>query len=301
MEPQEDINLFLEEALVDIEQRYGCHIAIHDHWGFLVTADGQPFFRNRTLHRAPACRWRRDAEPEFNCNCINHCKRDILELSSRTEQPYVSICWKHLAELVIPIYDRRQLLATIYFGAFRADPVDGDRRLDDPEYRALLATLQHLSEERRTDLIRQTRLLIMSILYLYRRQQDRIAFAHSGRQRQIVEFIHRNSHLAVGLGDLARHLNLSNSRTSHLVRELFDLNMHDLLRRERIRKAETLLKNEELTLPEIAAMTGFSNEFYFNRIFRQLTGITPGRYRRNSLAGLTNFAENQKSGLKKTP
>ncbi len=301
MELQDDLNLFLEQALSDIEQRHGCHLAIHDHWGFLVTADGSPFFRNRTLHRAPVCRWRRDAEPEFNCNCIEHCKRKILELSSQTEQPYLSICWKQLAELVIPVYDRRQLLATIYCGAFRTDTAEGDPRLDDPEYRALLNALPSLSGERQAELIRQARLLIMSILYLYRRQQDRIAFAHSGRQRQIVEFIHRNSHLAVGLGDLACHLNLSNSRTSHLVKELFDLNMHDLLRRERTRKAETLLKNEELTLPEIAAMTGFSNEFYFNRVFRRLTGITPGRYRRNSLAGLTNFAEKPKSGLKKTP
>ncbi len=298
MGPAEEIDTFLERALSDFERRNGCHIAIHDHWGFLVTSDRKPFFVNRTLHRAPVCRWRRNEEPDFNHNCVRHCKQRILELSSLTDQPYIGSCWKHLSELVIPIYDRKQLLATMYIGAFRGHDGSGGA-LDDPEYRALLAGLAPLTAERKADLLHQARMLIMAVLYLYRRQQDRIALPHSGRQKVIVEFIHRNSHRDIGLGDLARHLNLSVSRTSHLVKEFFALSMHDLLRRERIRKAETLLKNEDLSLAEIATMTGFANEFYFNRVFRRLTGITPGRYRRNSLT-TPDFEENTKQGLKKT-
>jgi len=53
----------------------------------------------------------------------------------------------------------------------------------------------------------------------------------------------------------------------------------DLLRNYRIRKAEELLVNSDLTIAEIAYNAGFRDPNYFSKSFVRLYGLTPSRYR----------------------
>lgn len=46
----------------------------------------------------------------------------------------------------------------------------------------------------------------------------------------------------------------------------------------RIRNAENLLKNEYLSITQIAEMTGYSSVFHFSRSFKKITGYTPTEY-----------------------
>jgi AraC-like DNA-binding protein len=51
--------------------------------------------------------------------------------------------------------------------------------------------------------------------------------------------------------------------------------LHDL----QIRKAKSLLERTELSVAEISQQVGIENTNYFIRLFRKLSGITPGQYR----------------------
>ncbi|MGW8440674.1 helix-turn-helix transcriptional regulator [Paenibacillus sp. S33] len=46
----------------------------------------------------------------------------------------------------------------------------------------------------------------------------------------------------------------------------------------RLNHAKRLLLDCKWPLREIARQVGFSDEYYFNRRFRQMTGIPPGKY-----------------------
>ena len=48
----------------------------------------------------------------------------------------------------------------------------------------------------------------------------------------------------------------------------------------RIRQAEKLLTETDLSVTEIAYATGFSGSAYFGKVFKNLTGKTPGNYRK---------------------
>ena len=48
----------------------------------------------------------------------------------------------------------------------------------------------------------------------------------------------------------------------------------------RISEAQKLLQSNYYTQKQIAENTGFSNEFYFSRVFKKLTGTTPSEYQR---------------------
>ena len=53
----------------------------------------------------------------------------------------------------------------------------------------------------------------------------------------------------------------------------------DYLGEQRISHAKFLLAGTKLTIKEIAELCGFGNDVYFIRRFRELCGISPGRYR----------------------
>lgn len=49
----------------------------------------------------------------------------------------------------------------------------------------------------------------------------------------------------------------------------------------RIEESKQLLKSGLYQNAVIASMTGFQNEFYFSKVFKKYTGITPSEYKKN--------------------
>jgi AraC-like DNA-binding protein len=54
----------------------------------------------------------------------------------------------------------------------------------------------------------------------------------------------------------------------------------DYLARWRMTRAAALLRDSDVPMSEIAARSGYRSEASFNRAFKRLEGVTPGRYRR---------------------
>ena len=48
----------------------------------------------------------------------------------------------------------------------------------------------------------------------------------------------------------------------------------------RIEHAKYILTTTDLTLEQIAEICGYSNEVHFYRQFKQITGLTPSKYRK---------------------
>ena len=54
----------------------------------------------------------------------------------------------------------------------------------------------------------------------------------------------------------------------------------------RLQKAEQLLKETNKSIAEIAQLTGFSDVFYFSKIFHRKKGCPPGEYRKTYIPGI---------------
>ena len=59
--------------------------------------------------------------------------------------------------------------------------------------------------------------------------------------------------------------------------------MFQYLNRVRINRVKELLKTTDMKLAEIAALTGFSDEFYLSRQFKKATGVSPVLYARGQM------------------
>jgi YesN/AraC family two-component response regulator len=48
----------------------------------------------------------------------------------------------------------------------------------------------------------------------------------------------------------------------------------------RLERAKELLKETHYHVYEIGQMVGYTNQYYFNRLFKKITGLTPLDYRK---------------------
>lgn len=94
-----------------------------------------------------------------------------------------------------------------------------------------------------------------------------------------ISFIHQNYHQPISLDDIVDSSGLSKYHFTRLFHATIHATPIQYLTTIRLNNAITLLKNEQLTIEEIAVKVGFSNGNYFGKVFRSTLGISPGEYR----------------------
>ncbi|MHC4884256.1 MAG: helix-turn-helix domain-containing protein [Planctomycetota bacterium] len=82
---------------------------------------------------------------------------------------------------------------------------------------------------------------------------------------------------------MAGMVNLSTNRFSVLYRKFFGQSPVDDLLSVRMELAKYHLASSNATLETIADTCGFSNVYYFSRLFKKRAGCTPGEYRRSAM------------------
>ena len=81
------------------------------------------------------------------------------------------------------------------------------------------------------------------------------------------------------LSEIGRHFGFSESRCSRLIQKTTGMSFNDWKRILRVRRAENMLQNTNMTVNEISLALGYENTETFIRLFRKVLHITPGKYR----------------------
>ena len=78
--------------------------------------------------------------------------------------------------------------------------------------------------------------------------------------------------------DVANAVGISVSHLRLLFKQQYGVSLMQKLNQIRVRRAKELLSSGMFTLAEVASACGFQNEYYFSRVFKKFTGISPGKY-----------------------
>jgi len=97
--------------------------------------------------------------------------------------------------------------------------------------------------------------------------------------RKAKYFIKENYERDISLTDIAESVGLNPSYFSVLFKMGTGKTYMNYLTDYRIDKAKDFLLNSTLRVYEIGALVGYADPKYFNRVFRQITGVTPGEFR----------------------
>jgi AraC-like DNA-binding protein len=82
-----------------------------------------------------------------------------------------------------------------------------------------------------------------------------------------------------GRSDMARELEITESSLSKVVNVHFNKSVPQLLNEYRVEEAKVLLKQTEADATTISSEAGFNSMATFNRVFKDMTGVTPSEYR----------------------
>jgi YesN/AraC family two-component response regulator len=80
------------------------------------------------------------------------------------------------------------------------------------------------------------------------------------------------------LQSMCRHFGISQTYISRIFKKYSGQSFINYLTGIRIEKAKQYLANRDILIKDIAPMVGFSDQFYFSRVFRSLTGLPPSKY-----------------------
>jgi two-component system, response regulator YesN len=92
-------------------------------------------------------------------------------------------------------------------------------------------------------------------------------------------YIHDHFTQEMTLQHVADHIHISRNYFSILFKRFMKINFIDYVIDLRINKAKELLSRTSLKVYEVAGESGFNDVKYFSKLFKKLTGLSPGDYR----------------------
>ena len=84
----------------------------------------------------------------------------------------------------------------------------------------------------------------------------------------------------LSVSKIAEEFGVERRRFAYLFEQHTGMNPSNYLTEYRIRRSKELLKYDDSPVAEIAECVGYVDCFYFSRVFKKCTGMSPTAYRR---------------------
>lgn len=105
---------------------------------------------------------------------------------------------------------------------------------------------------------------------------------HKHVVHKVMYYLHDNYDTDLTLQHVADQFDLSTYQLSRIFKETTDQTFSDYLISYRMKKAMELLESTDTSIKDIADKMRYTNVQNFSRIFKQITGVPPGEYRKQS-------------------
>ncbi|WP_274361320.1 helix-turn-helix domain-containing protein [Paenibacillus thermotolerans] len=97
---------------------------------------------------------------------------------------------------------------------------------------------------------------------------------------EIIGYLSANYNRHLNGNQLSSHFHYSYDYIQRLLKKYFNVTPGQYIQEYRVKRAQELLENSDLSIPAIAAEVGYNDETVFYKAFRKLTGDAPGVWRR---------------------
>jgi AraC-like DNA-binding protein/ligand-binding sensor protein len=94
-----------------------------------------------------------------------------------------------------------------------------------------------------------------------------------------VDYVKKNYMKKITLEETAALVFLSPAYFSRIFKEEMGTNFNNFVNQYRVEAARKLLLNDTVSLTDISSLVGFEGQSYFSKVFKRLTGVSPGKFR----------------------
>lgn len=124
--------------------------------------------------------------------------------------------------------------------------------------------------------------------------------SESSDLKKVRDYLHRNYDRKVSLEELAAVACLSPNYLSRRFKQCYGETPIFYQIRLRIAAACEILRTMEDSLEYVAERAGFGDQYYFSRVFKRITGVSPGRYRKESRGRSASKRRRKSSGARRS-
>ena len=217
--------------------------------------------------------------------------------AERTERMVCYTCHGGLTEAIYPIFIEQQIMGFALLGRIRSskhlppeireqwpanrDPAELDRAYSSAPYYSSFM-VRHI-------------LGLVSLLIDYAVFKEVITAKGNLVLAKIVSYLERHADEPhVQLTDVARYVGKSPSTISHLVKKSLGISFKHLQVDTKLNKAEEYFRTEPgITVGEVSERLGYTDQFYFSRIYKKYRSMSPSSYGRRH--DFTNNHDSSKS------
>ncbi|OJU18523.1 MAG: hypothetical protein BGN88_12990 [Clostridiales bacterium 43-6] len=268
--------------LLHVNDRF--HICIHDISGFtqpeLLTLRVETY-----IHSSLFCETaKKTAKGMKRCFA---CKTRAVNKAINTGQPYQGNCPMGLSETVVPIMDNEKTVGIIFIGNIMADREKAEKKIrhaaaltgvSEQELREMLPTLCSRED---ADYFMQLGLFLRDYIKLLIRQADYSKQEEHWAVQAAKRYIDSYFNKKITIGDIAAFYHINPTYLGRLFKKETGISIAEHLNILRVKKARKLLRTTGMPVIDVSMNVGFENVTYFNRIFKELEGMTPVLYRKS--------------------
>lgn len=101
------------------------------------------------------------------------------------------------------------------------------------------------------------------------------------------EWIKKKKYLKndIGVEKLGKELGINRTYISNYINDTYNYNFNTWIHQMRITYAQKIIiDNPEISMGQIAVITGYSDQAHFSKIFKSITGISPMKWRKNNIS-----------------
>ena len=285
----------IKDYITHLKANFKLEVTFKDFCGFIsLDNDLDNILRPYTAHTNPYCLFVKDSQRGY-MRCIKQ-KTCVYE-KCKEGQSFIGYCHAGVGELVIPIMKDNLLFGAITIAHFSHDVKRANHLVElafkyDSDERKITA------KELYTEFMNISSIDISTLLFsveLLAEYLSEVASLQINKSNCIVYA--RNSEISTNhninamdhyfndnymnkltISDLAKHLSCTNRDTSELIKKTKNMNFNSYLNFIRIDASKKLLMTTSHDLEKISQLVGFSNQYYFIRIFTNTIGISPSKF-----------------------
>lgn len=97
---------------------------------------------------------------------------------------------------------------------------------------------------------------------------------------RVIDYMKANLTQDLSILDLATLTSMSESHFSRSFKQSVGIAPYQYLMQQRVERAKQLLKQQAISISDIALDCGFANQTHLTKVFRQMTGMTPKAYQK---------------------
>ena len=113
--------------------------------------------------------------------------------------------------------------------------------------------------------------------------QDRDQLGDANNKfKELLQYTNKHFHEELFLKDLSTMFYINVSYCCELFKKVTGMTFSQYITDLRMKKASELLQNSSLSIADVCKSVGYSDYFYFNKVFKKNLGCTPSKYRKTN-------------------